>query len=41
MSYIYSFQNLRDEAAKLPIRILGIGVEYNLSSTVLLYFWEE
>ena len=41
MSSFYPFQKIRNEAAKVPITILGIGVEYNLSSTVIFLIIEE
>ena len=38
MYYFCPFQHIRKKAAKLPITRSGIGIEYNLSITVLFLF---
>ena len=38
MSSLYPFQNIINEAEKVPITILGIGIEDTFSSTLLFCF---
>ena len=38
MCYFYPLQKIKNEAAKVPITISGIGVYYNYSSTELFLF---